>query len=229
MTEFYFTKDTAIDDSALNVIAHLPTESLPKLVAPEFFLKLTDENFMNIATMLAQKSYDEKGCPIGGVIIDSKTRRIIGKGHNTLGQENNTIVHGETAAIIDAGRVAMLEARRQGKTVEAVDFRDTTLFTTLTPCKVCCTQILERERFEKVVIGDAKNASPTDYILLEGGIKDVVIQPYKKAIDLYEKYARENPRAHFIDWGGYTKLQEAEDAGLVPKFASREGLGRNRQ
>ena len=83
----YFDQSTPVDDSTLNAIAHLPTEYLPKVCAPDFFKKLTDANFMRLATLLAQKSYDEGGCPIGGVIIDSNTRQIIGKGHNSLGQE----------------------------------------------------------------------------------------------------------------------------------------------
>ncbi len=87
MTDFFITKDTPVSDAALNAIAYIPTEHLPKLVAPEFFRKLADKDFMRIGTLLAQKSYDEEGCPIGGVIIDNATRQIIGKGHNTLGQE----------------------------------------------------------------------------------------------------------------------------------------------
>jgi cytosine deaminase len=70
---------------------------------------------MRIAVLLAQKSYDEGGCPIGGVIIDNNTCRIIGKGHNTLVQDNDPYNHGETSAIRDAGRQ---------------DFSNTTIFTT---------------------------------------------------------------------------------------------------
>ncbi len=41
---------------------------------------------------------------IGAVIIDNETRQILGKGHNTLVQENHPYNHGETSAIRDAGR-----------------------------------------------------------------------------------------------------------------------------
>ena len=82
---YLITKDNAVEEGVLNGIAHIPTEHLVKLVDPEFFRKLEDQDFMRIATWLAQKSYDEGGCPIGGVIIDNQTRQIIGKGHNTPG------------------------------------------------------------------------------------------------------------------------------------------------
>ena len=39
------------------------------------------------------------GCPIGAVVIDDKTRTILGKGHNTLVQESHPYNHGETSAM----------------------------------------------------------------------------------------------------------------------------------
>ena len=129
MTAPFITAQTPVSDEVLNVIAHLPTRSLPSTVAPEFFKKLTDADFMRIAVLLAQKGYDEGGCPIGGVIIDNATRQIVGKGHNTLVQDNDPYNHGETSAIRDAGRQ---------------DFSKTTIFTTLSPCDVCATLIYMR-------------------------------------------------------------------------------------
>ena len=215
MTEFFITQETAVTDAVLNTIAHIPTEHLQKIVDPAFFQKLEDRDFMRIGTLLAQKSYDEGGCPIGGVIID-QNRQIIGKGHNTLGQENDSTTHGETMALRDAGRVAQLNG--QGP----VDFRETTMFTTLTPCEVCCAQIKHRGNFEKVVIGDITNAPSTESILREGqnGIANVEIQEDPKAVALYKEYSEKRPDLHFLDWGGHRKLDEAIKAGEAPgKFA----------
>jgi creatinine deaminase len=214
MAEYFITKNTIAEDPVLNAIAHIPTEHLPKLVDPDFFKKLTDKDFMRIGTLLAQKSYDEGGCPIGGVIIDNKTRQILGKGHNTLGQENDSTTHGETAALRDAGRVAKL--RGEGP----VDFRTMTMFTTLTPCVVCCAQIVNRCHFEKVVIGDITNAPSTEPRLREGGIKNVEILEDAKAVALYKEYSECRPEQHFIDWGGHQKLDEAKTAGLAPKSST---------
>ena len=96
--------NTEVNDDVLNVIAHIPTRSIPAVVDANFFKKLSDQDFMRIAFRLAQKSFDEGGCPIGAVIIDNSTRQIMGKGHNTLVQENHPYNHGETSAIRDAGR-----------------------------------------------------------------------------------------------------------------------------
>lgn len=204
-----FTVATPIDDSALNVLAHVPTEHLSKVAAPEFFQKLTDRDFMRLATLLAQKSFDEGGCPIGGVIIDAAMRRILGKGHNTLGQENDSTTHGETAALRDAGRVAKLHG------LGPVDFRKAVMFTTLTPCLVCCAQIIHRGNFEKVVIGDVTNAPSTAPVLREGGIANVVELEDPMAVALYAKYAKERPMLHFIDWAGHKKWDEARGKGLA--------------
>jgi creatinine deaminase len=100
----------------LQLIAHLPTSSLGTFVDAGFWLKLRDKYFIHITVLLAQKNYEEGGCLIGGVIIDNQSRTIIGKGHNTLVQENHPYNHGETSAIRDAGRV---------------DFNQTTTFTSL--------------------------------------------------------------------------------------------------
>ena len=97
-------RDTAITDEVLNAIAHIPTRSLPSVVEGGFFEKLATALFLRIAVWLARKSFDEGGCPIGAVIVDNETRRIVGKGHNTLVQENDPYNHGETSAIRDAGR-----------------------------------------------------------------------------------------------------------------------------
>ncbi|MBU6474530.1 MAG: nucleoside deaminase [Alphaproteobacteria bacterium] len=183
-------------NDVLETIAHTPTEGLPDTDT------LTDKDFMRVATLLARKSYDEGGCPIGAVIVDAATKRIIGKGHNTLVQENDAATHGETAAIRDAGRVAKL--RGQGP----VDFRRAALYTTLTPCAVCCAQIIHRCQFQKVVIGDVTSAPSTAKTLRDGGIENVVILEDPEAVALYRRYAQEKPGLHYLDWGGHRTRDE---------------------
>lgn len=207
---------TPINDSVLQAIAYMPTEYLSKLASPDFFARLADKDFMRIATLLAKKSYGEGGCPIGGVIIDNETRQILGKGHNTLGQENDSTTHGETAALRDAGRVAKL------KGLGPIDFRKTTLFTTLTPCAVCCAQIQYRGHFDRVVIGDISNAPTTEPLLRAGGIKNVIVIEDEQAVSLYREYALKRPDLHYIDWGGHQKWDD------VRKPAKRKLLRRHR-
>ena len=188
----FITKDTPVTEEALNVIAHLPTKSLPGIVEDEFFVKLSDRDIMRIAVLLAQKSYDEGGCPIGGVIIDNNTRRIVGKGHNTLVQDNDPYNHGETSAIRDAGRQ---------------DFSDTTIFTTLSPCDVCATLIYMRQ-FNRVVVGDVTNASGNEQMLREKGVKVEILEDLA-GIALYAKYRDEKPKLDIEDWKGLAAVRKA--------------------
>jgi len=187
----FITKDTPVTEEALNAIAHLPTKSLPAIVEDKFFAKLSDRDIMRIAVLLAQKSYDEGGCPIGGVIIDNNTRRIVGKGHNTLVQDNDPYNHGETSAIRDAGRQ---------------DFSSTTIFTTLSPCDICATLIYMRQ-FNRVVVGDVTNASGNEQMLREKGVKVEILED-PAGIALYAKYRAEKPDLDMEDWKGLASVRK---------------------
>ncbi len=187
----YITKDTPVTDEVLNAIAHLPTKSLPKLVEDAFFQKLTDKDFMRIGVLLAMKGYEEGGSPIGGVIIDNATRRIVGKGHNTLVQENHPYNHGETSAARDAGRL---------------DFSQTTMFTTLSPCDICAA-LIHTLQFQRLVIGDATNGSGNEDMLRKKGVQvDVMEDPV--GVAFYTKYAQEKPDQNLEDWQGLAAVRK---------------------
>ena len=191
MTKPLFTDQTPITDEVLNVIAHLPTKSLTSVAADGFFKKLSDADFMRLAVLLAQKGYDEGGCPIGGVVVSNETHQILGKGHNTLVQENHPYNHGETSAIRDAGRR---------------DFSQTTIFTTLSPCDVCATLIYMRQ-FNRVVVGDITNASGNEQMLRDKGVRvDILEDP--KGIELYTRYRREKPDQDNEDWKGLAEVRK---------------------
>jgi creatinine deaminase len=83
---------TAASAEVLNAISRIPTKSLSAVVDHSFFKTLSDADFMRIAVYRAEKSYEEGGCPIGAVIIDNDSRAIVGKGHNTLVQENDPYI-----------------------------------------------------------------------------------------------------------------------------------------
>jgi cytosine/creatinine deaminase len=184
-------KQTEKSDAALTAIAHMPTKSLPVLMDNDFVQELTDVDFMRIATLLAQKSYDEGGCPIGAVIIDNTTRQIVGKGHNTLTQENHPYNHGETSAMRDAGRI---------------DFSKTTIFTSLSPCDVCATLIYMRG-FNRVVVGDVTNAAGNEALLQEKGIHVDILED-SQGIELYKKFRFEKPEQDLEDWQGLSALRK---------------------
>jgi cytosine/creatinine deaminase len=191
----FITKDTPVTDEVLNTIAYLPTKSLPKIVEDGFFKKLTDKDFMRIAFLLAKNGYEEGGSPIGGVVICNETRGILGKGHNTLVQENHPYNHGETSAIRDAGRQ---------------DFSQTTLFTTLSPCDICAALIYMRQ-FKRVVVGDITNASGNEEMLRRKGVQvDILEDP--EIIAFYAKYRKEKPDQDLEDWKGLAAVRKATKA-----------------
>jgi cytosine deaminase len=146
---------------------------------------------MRIAVLLAEKSYEEGGCPIGGVVVHNATRQILGKGHNTLVQENHPYNHGETSAMRDAG---------------SIDFSETTMFTTLTPCNICACLLVERG-FARVVIGNSPNETNNEEMLKKQLIQ-VDLLPDELGIKLYSRFQREQPDLDLIDWRGVAALKK---------------------
>ena len=193
----FITAQTPVNDEVLNVIAYLPTKTLPKLVDAGFIKKLTDRDFMRIAFLLAQKGYDEGGSPIGGVIIDNETHAIVGKGHNTLVQENHPYNHGETSAARDAGRL---------------DFSQTTMFTSLTPCTICTALIFMRD-FSRLVIGDTAGGANTENeeLLRQKGVQVEILED-PEGIAFYAKYRKEKPDQDLEDWKGLAAVRRAAAA-----------------
>jgi creatinine deaminase len=187
-------KQTEKTDEVLRAIAHMPTKSLSVLMDNDFARGLTDREFMRVAVFLAQKSYDEGGCPIGAVIIDNSTRQIVGKGHNTLVQEDHPYNHGETSAIRDAGRI---------------DFGRTTLFTSLSPCDICAT-LLYMRGFNRVVVGDVTNAAGNEAFLEEKGVHVDILED-TRGIELYARFRYEKPDQDLEDWQGLNAVQKRQN------------------
>jgi cytosine deaminase len=187
----FVTAQTPVTDEVLAMIAHLPTRSLPFVVDKGFFAKLSDADFMRIGVLLAEKGYLEGGCPIGGVIIDNATRQIVGKGHNTLVQDNDPYNHGETSAVRDAGRQ---------------DFSKMTIFTTLSPCDICATLLYMRQ-FSRVVVGDVTSASGNEDMLRAKGVQVDILED-AKGIALYAQYRREKPDLDLEDWKGLAAVKK---------------------
>jgi cytosine/creatinine deaminase len=191
----FITQNTPATDEVLNTIAHLPTKSLAGIVEDGFFKKLTDRDFMRLAFLLAKKGYEEGGSPIGGVIIDNETRKILGKGHNTLVQENHPYNHGETSAARDAGRQ---------------DFSRTTMFTSLSPCDICAALIYMRQ-FDRLVVGDVTNSSGNEEMLRQKGVQVDILED-AECIAFYAKYRKEKPDQDLEDWKGLAAVRKAAAA-----------------
>lgn len=141
--------------------------------------------YMRRAYEQALKSYNEGGCPIGGVIID-EDGNILGEGHNHLVQEGNPIIHGEMDAMRKAGR---MESRRH-----------TTMYTTLSPCMMCAGTIVQF-KIGRVVVGDTVNSAGNVDFLRERGVEVIVLDD-PDCIALVKKFREEKPDLWLEDWGG---------------------------
>lgn len=95
--------------------------------------------FMRAAIDEAQLGLSEGGIPIGSVLVHEE--RIIGRGHNRRVQQGNPILHGEMDALQNAGRQ------------RAKVYRESVLYTTLSPCAMCSGAIL-LYGVPRIVIGE---------------------------------------------------------------------------
>src|SRR5580704_7619524 len=152
------------------------------------------EYYMTRACALATKGYNEGGCPIGGVIVDNESGDILGEGHNALVQEGNPIIHGEMAALRDAGRL--------------INRHNATMYTSLQPCFMCTGAIVQFG-IPRVVIGDVTNTSSDETVrfMRSRGIEVVVMDPVsskaaRDSIDLTRRFREEKPDQWLEDWGG---------------------------
>lgn len=137
-----------------------------------------DIKFMDEAYRLAEKSFDEGGLPIGSVLV--RDGAVIGRGHNQRIQKDSAILHGEMDCIQNAGRQK--------------SYRDTTLYTTLSPCMMCSGTIVQF-KIPRVVIGENINFGGNEKFLRDHGV-EVEILGHQSCIELMARLKRERP----TDW-----------------------------
>jgi cytosine deaminase len=135
----------------------------------------TDKMMLKIAFDEAQRGFDEGGCPIGSVL--SRGNLEVARGRNQRVQKGDPIAHGEMDALRKAGRQ---------KT-----YRDTVLYTTLSPCMMCSGTIVQF-CIPRVIIGENETFGGNEDFLRQHGVEVVVANdPDCKA--LMEKFIREKP------------------------------------
>ena len=81
------------------------------------------DEFLMVAMEEARAGLREGGIPIGSVLVHKG--KILGRGHNRRIQRGSAILHGEMDALENAGRQP------------ASIYRDSALYTTLSPCVMC--------------------------------------------------------------------------------------------
>jgi len=117
--------------------------------------------FMTAALEEAKKGLAEGGIPIGSVIVYNG--QIIGRGHNRRAQKGSAILHAEMDALENAGRQP------------AQVYRESVLYTTLSPCPMCSGAIV-LYGIRKVVIGENRTFTGEEQWLRSRGVVIEVLQ-----------------------------------------------------
>ena len=119
------------------------------------------DEFLQAAIEEARLGLAEGGIPIGSVLVHQG--KIIGRGHNRRVQQGSAILHGEMDALENAGRLP------------AHVYRESVLYTTLSPCAMCTGAIL-LYGIPRVVIGENQNFMGEEVLLQSRGVEVIVVQ-----------------------------------------------------
>jgi len=132
---------------------------------------------MQAAIDEARKGLAEGGIPIGAVLVHDG--RIIGRGHNRRVQMGSAIRHGETDALENAGRLP------------AAVYRESVLYTTLSPCPMCSGAIL-LYGIPRVVIGENRSFLGEEELLRSRGV-ELDVRQDESCIELMQAFIRDQP------------------------------------
>ncbi|MDN3557691.1 nucleoside deaminase [Halomonas maura] len=143
------------------------------------------EHFMRAALNEARNGLAEGGIPIGSVLVHQGV--ILGSGHNRRVQLGSAVLHGEMDALDNAGRQP------------AAIYRDSTLYTTLSPCAMCTGAIL-LYGIPRVVIGENRTFLGEEALLRERGVEVEVLQD-PECIALMERFIATSPELWHEDIG----------------------------
>ena len=141
--------------------------------------------FMQAAIDEARDGEREGGIPIGSVLV--YRGRIIGRGHNRRVQRGSAVLHGEMDALERAGRQP------------AAVYRESVLYTTLSPCPMCSGAIL-LYGIPKVVIGENQTFVGEEELLRSRGVALDVLQD-DTCIQMMSSFIRAHPELWNEDIG----------------------------
>ena len=117
--------------------------------------------FLEAALDEARKGFAEGGIPIGSVLVHDG--KIIGRGHNRRVQQGSAVLHAEMDALENAGRLP------------ASVYRESILYTTLSPCAMCSGAIL-LYGIRRVVIGENETFTGEEALLRARGVTLDLVQ-----------------------------------------------------
>lgn len=138
---------------------------------------MTADPFLSAAIAEAAAGLREGGIPIGSVLVHAG--RILGRGHNRRVQRGSVVLHGEMDALENAGRQP------------AAIYRDSVLYTTLSPCPMCTGAIL-LYGIPRVVVGENRTFLGDEAHLRSRGVIVEVLQD-ADCIRMMTGFIRDHP------------------------------------
>ena len=117
--------------------------------------------YLRAAIEEAERGRAEGGIPIGAVLVHRG--EILGRGHNRRVQQGSAVLHGEMDALERAGRHP------------ANVYRESIMYTTLSPCAMCTGAIL-LYGIPRVVIGENQTFLGEEELLRSRGVEVEVVQ-----------------------------------------------------
>ncbi|KXI29642.1 nucleoside deaminase [Paraglaciecola hydrolytica] len=143
------------------------------------------DKFMQAAIAEAKLGLSEGGIPIGSVIVHKG--KIIGRGHNRRIQSGSPTLHGEMDALENAGRQS------------AATYRESVLYTTLSPCSMCSGAIL-LYGIPKVIVGENSTFLGEEELLAARGVEVEVVHN-QQCIELMQNFISSSPELWNEDIG----------------------------
>lgn len=144
-----------------------------------------DRRFLDLAIEQARIGWDEGGVPIGAVLVHRG--EVLGAGRNRRVQMDSVIRHGETDCLERAGRLP------------ASVYRESTLYTTLSPCTMCAGTAILYE-IPRIVIGENRTFEASES-WLRGNGTELVVADDASCLALMERMLRERPELWAEDIG----------------------------
>lgn len=141
--------------------------------------------FLSAAIEEAERGRAEGGIPIGAALVHQG--RILGLGHNRRVQQGSAVLHGEMDALERAGRRP------------ASVYRESVMYTTLSPCAMCTGAIL-LYGIPRVVVGENRTFMGEEALLRSRGVQVDVVQD-ERCIRMMEQFIAEHPELWNEDIG----------------------------
>ena len=143
------------------------------------------DSYLTAAIQEAKRGSLEGGIPIGAVLVHDG--KIVGRGHNRRVQQGSVVLHGEMDALERAGRRP------------ASVYRESTMYTTLSPCAMCAGAIL-LYGIPHVVVGENRTFVGEEALLRARGVRVEVVQD-ERCIRMMAEFIAHHPELWNEDIG----------------------------